>query len=347
MPKNKPANYINHIALVLDASSSMTKHAASLIKVADNQIAYLAKRSQELNQETRITVYVFADDVECVIYDMDVLRLPSIATLYNPYGNTALLSATMLSQDDLALTSEKYGDHAFLTFVLTDGEENASHRIHPVELRTTSADLKARLTNLPNNYTVACLVPDQRGRFEAQRMGFPTENIAVWDTSSARGVEEVGKKIQEATDSYMDMRSTGIRKTDTLFSTGATTLNKATVKAAKLSPIKNESYDLLDVDEDAPIREWVRKQNRNFVTGTCYYQLTKRETIQGYKEVAVREKSTGKVYVGTRSTFNDMLGLKDTDERVSPNFNPLFDVFVQSTSVNRKLVTGTKLLIFK
>lgn len=346
MPK-KPANYINHIDLVLDASSSMTKHAASLITVADNQISYLAKRSKELNQETRITVYVFADNVECVIYDMDVLRLPSIATVYDPYGNTALLAATKLALDDSALITQKYGDHAFLTFVLTDGEENASHRIRLAELRTTSDDLKARLTNLPDNYTIACLVPNQQAKFEAKRIGFPNENIAVWDTSSAQGIEEVGKKIREATDSYMTMRSTGGRKSDTLFSTGASALNKTTVKAAKLTPVTKDSFDLLDVTEDAPIREWVQNKGLNFVTGTCYYQLTKRETIQNYKEIAVREKSSGKIYVGTRSTFNDMLGLKDTDERVSPNFNPLFDVFVQSTSVNRKLVTGTKLLIFK
>jgi Mg-chelatase subunit ChlD len=51
-------NYINHIVMVLDMSGSMSPHARELIKVADGQIAHLARRSQELDQETRITVYV-------------------------------------------------------------------------------------------------------------------------------------------------------------------------------------------------------------------------------------------------------------------------------------------------
>lgn len=50
---NKAANYINHIALVLDASGSMQYLAQDVVKVADNQIAYLAQRSNELDQETR------------------------------------------------------------------------------------------------------------------------------------------------------------------------------------------------------------------------------------------------------------------------------------------------------
>jgi hypothetical protein len=67
-------NYINHVALVLDASSSMSHLSRKVVDVADQQIAYLARRSRELDQETRVTVYVFADKVECVIYDKDVLR---------------------------------------------------------------------------------------------------------------------------------------------------------------------------------------------------------------------------------------------------------------------------------
>lgn len=345
---NKATNYINHIALVLDASSSMKPHAASLIKVADNQIAYLAKRSQEMSQETRITVYTFASSVECVIFDMDVLRLPSIATLYHPYGNTALLSATMLSQNDLAYTFVKYGDHAFLTFVLTDGEENASMGYHlPPELKATTTQVQTKLTQLPDNYSVACLVPNQRGKFEAKRIGFPTDNIQVWDSSSEQGIAEAGEIIRAATDSYMTGRSEGMRKSTTLFSTSAGTVNKQAVKAAKLKALPTAKYELLTVDAADPIREWVLAKGHSFIIGTCYYQLTKRETIQPQKNIALREKSSGKIFTGDPTAVRDMLGLPDNEVRVSPDFNPLFDVFVQSTSVNRKLVPNTQLLMLK
>jgi Mg-chelatase subunit ChlD len=68
-------NYINHVVLVLDESASMTNHKRDLVRVADGQIEYLARRSQELDQETRVSVYVFSNEVKCLIYDKDVLRL--------------------------------------------------------------------------------------------------------------------------------------------------------------------------------------------------------------------------------------------------------------------------------
>src|SRR6188508_3210323 len=103
---------VNHVAFVLDGSSSMDIHAASVVKVVDAQTAYLARRSKEMDQETRVSVYVFADEVECLIYDTDVLRLPSIKDLYSPYGWTALLAATIKSQQDLAATGTLYGEHS-------------------------------------------------------------------------------------------------------------------------------------------------------------------------------------------------------------------------------------------
>lgn len=336
-PPKKIDNYINHVVLVLDHSASMTFHAEGLIKVADDHVADLAQASQTMNQETRVTIYSFGSTVECLVYDMDVLRLPSIRDLYHVSGNTALIDATLLAFDDLAMTPEKYGDHAFLLYVLTDGEENFS--------TNSPARLAERMAKLPDNWTVAGLVPDQRGVFSAKRVGFPAGNVAVWNTTSKDGIVEVGRAIKQATDNYMTMRSTGTKSTTTLFSTGVTAVNKATVKA-KLKALPKTSYDLVDVDAADPIREWVLGKGYQFLIGTCYYQLTKRESIQPQKNIAVLEKSTNKVYTGAEA--RDLLGLsKDVDDRVSPDFNPLFDIFVQSTSVNRKLVPGTKLLMFK
>lgn len=330
----------NHIALVLDASYSMKgDFERQLVKVADGLTSHLAKTSKELNQETRVSVFTFASrgSFKCIVWDTDVLRLPSIAKNYRTGGNTALVDATLESIGDLAMTPQKHGDHAFLIYVLTDGEENDSIN--------TSNQLASQMKTLADNWTVACLVPNQRGAFEAKRRGFPAQNVEVWDVNSMHGVEEVGKRITAATDTFMTLRSKGVRSTNKLFSTDADAVNKATIQAANLTPLDTKDYKLLAVDDAAPIREWVQGKGEVFLFGKCFYQLTKTEEIQEQKNVAIREKATNKVFVGADA--RGLIGLPQMTVKVKPKDNPEYDVFIQSTSVNRKLVPGTQLLLLK
>lgn len=329
-------NYINHIALVLDASGSMNFHSSAVVRVADTLMGHLALRSKEMDQETRVTVYTFDDVVKCCVYDKDVLRLPSIKTLYRIGGRTALIDATIKSQEDLSATAQLYGDHSFLTYVLTDGQENASHK-------HTAAQLKMLLDNQAANWTTGVFVPDASGVFEAKRFGFPAGNIATWDTASSQGIEEVGKIIRASTDSYMTARAAGVTGTRTLFSTGAEAVNSQTVAAAKLTPMATGSYVLVPVIRDTPIKEFVESAGLAFKVGKTFYELSKLETIQGNKDLAVVEKKTAKVYMGPG--VRKMIGLSDTTVRVKPNLNPEYKIFVQSTSLNRKLIAGTQVLL--
>lgn len=328
-------NLINHVALVLDASSSMHHLRDHVIRVADEQISYLARRSKELDQETRITVYTFSTTVRCLVYDMDVLRLPSLREMYLPNGMTALIDATLKSQDDLAQTPELYGDHSFLTFVITDGAENRS--------RASAADLRAHLMKLPDNWTVAVLVPDQVAKREAKQFGFPSENIAVWDATSTRGLEEGFETIRRATDTFMQSRASGTRGTRSLFSTGSDAVNADAIRAADLKPLAQDSYILIPVPHDASIREFVQNAGYTYRTGRAHYQLMKTETIQGNKELMVVEKRSGRAYSGPDA--RKIVGLPGMTVRVKPDHNPDFDIFVQSTSTNRKLIAGTRLLL--
>jgi hypothetical protein len=341
-------NYINHVALVLDASSSMSHLSRKVVEVADQQIAYLARRSRELDQETRVTVYVFADKVECVVYDKDVLRMPSLKQLYRAGGMTALLAAALKSQRELAQTAQLYGDHSFLTFVLTDGQENASHRCpdapsrDPRELVTAVAGM---IETQEDNWTLAVLVPDQMGKREAMQCGFPKENIAIWDATSTQGLEEAGQVIRQATEKFMVGRAQGIRGSRAVFSTGAAAVNKDTIKAAGLAPVNPSAYQLIPVTRDAGIRDWVVECGHTYRTGGAFYQLGKSEKIQARKQIAVLEKMTDRVYAGPEARA--LLGLPDSEVRVKPDHNDDFTIFVQSTSVNRKLVANTRLLLMK
>jgi hypothetical protein len=323
-------NHINHVVFVLDASSSMSTHSRELIKVADGQIAHLARRSTELDQETRVTVYSFDTQVRCLVYDKDVLRLPSIATLYRTRGMTALIDATMQGISDLGETPERYGDHAFLMFVLTDGEENASHRY-------VAGDLRDRLNRLPEHWTVGFLVPDFQGVAEAKRLGLPPANVAVWNATSAAGVVEVGETIRAATENFMQARSTGQRSTRSLFSTGADAVNKATVST--LTPLTPGSYFVKQADRD------YRMDEISPVLGRGFYRLQKREEIQAQKAICIRDKRTGQVYTGQQA--RDILGLPAMAVKVTPTYNPDYDVFVQSTAPNRKIPRGSEALVLR
>lgn len=332
---HKAQRLINHVALVLDGSGSMQRHRSNLIKVADEQIRHLALRSEELSQETRVSVYVFDDRVECLIFDMDVMRLPSIADLYSVRGMTALVDATLKSQEDLATTSQIYGDHAFLTFVLTDGMENAS--------RNSYVTLGRALDRAETNWSTGFLVPDSQGEAYVKRLGVSDGSIARWDASSATGINDAVGAIRTATDNFMTARTKGVRGTRSVFSTGVDAVNKATVSAA-LVPLSSNAYTLHPVNLAGRIDEFIRSMGQNYIAGMAYYQLTKSEKIQARKDIVVVEKGTNKAYSGPEARH--LIGLPDGKEiRVRPDANPLYDIYVQSTSLNRKLVPGTKVLV--
>jgi hypothetical protein len=335
---------INHIAMVLDMSLSMHPHRNDLITVADGQIAHLAQRSKELNQETRVSVFTFNNQASCIVWDKDVLRLPSIAEFYKPNGGTALIDATMLTIEDLAMTPEKYGDHAFLIFVLTDGEENSS-RTH------NSSGLQRRINALPDHWTVAALVPNALGKHEAKRFGFPGDNVSIWNPQDAGGVAEVGATIRQATESFMTNRAKGVRGSRAIFSVGADVLNTQTVAAAGLKPLNVDTYTIVHVDpklpEKTPVKQYVENElGLQFRVGTVYYELTQSERIQPTKKVLVQNKKSGHVYEGQQA--RDLLGLPDMEVRVKPDtVNRDYRVLIQSTSTNRHMDPNTTVLIMK
>lgn len=331
---HKAQRLINHVALVLDGSSSMSTHKAKLIEVADEQIRHLALRSEEMSQETRVSVYLFNNKVECLIFDMDVMRLPSIADLYRASGMTALVDSIIKSQDDLATTSQIYGDHAFLTFVLTDGMENAS--LHS----WTSVN---RYLKAGDNWTVGFLVPDSQGVAYMKRIGAAPESVAVWDASSSLGIVDAVSTIRTATDNFMRNRASGVRGSRGVFSTGVDAVNKQTVTST-LTPVND--YFALPVQYKSRIDDYVTAHTGRYVQGSAFYQLTKTENIQPQKQILVVDKKTGVVYGGFQA--RQLIGLPSTGTvRVRPDANPLYDIFVQSTSLNRNLMPNTKVLVRK
>jgi hypothetical protein len=112
--------------------------------------------------------------------------------------------------------------------------------------------------------------------------------------------------------------------------------------AQKLS---SNEFVFVPVNKTGPIKEVVESALGSYTIGHTYYQLTKSEEIQPQKELAIRDKNTGEVYSG--HGVRHMLGLPDAYVKVSPSSHRYFDIFVQSTSVNRKLLQGTEALVLR
>ena len=116
-----------------------------------------------------------------------------------------------------------------------------------------------------------------------------------------------------------------------------------------LFPVETAKFVQLTVKKRLPIRDFVESHGHKYVTGKAFYQHTKSETISVKKKILLQEKLSGQLFEG--NAVREMLGLnKETpDWNIHPsNFDrriaEFYRVFVQSTSVNRALVSNSLLL---
>jgi hypothetical protein len=118
----------------------------------------------------------------------------------------------------------------------------------------------------------------------------------------------------------------------------------------ELVPVIPGRFQTLTVDVDTPIKQFVEKYGADgvFEKGRGFYELTKAETVQQYKEVIMQNRETGEMFTGTQ--VREKLHLSPqtesggVNEKLHKSDASEFRIFVQSTSVNRKLIAGTTFL---
>jgi hypothetical protein len=156
-------------------------------------------------------------------------------------------------------------------------------------------------------------------------------------------VQQVGEAIRQATDTYMQARSTGVRGTRSLFTLHTENLTPTTVSSTLVEVPKTAYTEFTVSPSHTTIRDAVQAVTGSYRQGSTFYQLVKTENIQPQKEVAVKDKANGKLYSGRAA--RQLLGLPDAHARVAPTQHPNYDIFVQSTSSNRKLVPFTTAIV--
>lgn len=332
----------NHFAIVADASYSMKDLEQKVVQVIDGEIAHLAEqaRANPDQLETRISVYHFSNDVRCAIWDRDVLRVPSIRQHYRVDGDTALLDATAIAIRDLQKIPRIHGSHAFFLLVFTDGQENQSQHYR-------AEDIRRLLGQLADDrfWTVSILVPDRQGERYAQSLGFPAGNINIWDPNSKQGIEQVQRDLRTATQTFTEARLRGeTRVSGGVFRPNTANLTAANV-AQNLEPLlEGKDYVVLTPRTSTDVRSFVEAATgKRWRKGQPHYLLSKREDVQSYKTVLVRNRRTGRVYGGPNT--RSLLGLPAHDTPVAPDDHPEYDVFIASTAPNRRLVANHDLIL--
>jgi len=335
---------INHVAFVIDESGSMSRHQAAVVRVFDDQIKTLAEQSVKQEQETRVSLYLFnGTKTRCIAYDCDVLRLPSLKGQYSPTGGTPLIQATLLTLAELGQTPELHADHAFLVYVITDGEETVDRYPGNSNRRL----LQERFEHLKENWTVCALVPTDGAHRQCRELGFSTGNIQQWDCTSEAGLNDASNAVKAATQNYMTLRASGVRSSKNLFTPA---VGKRTDVVKKLKPV-TDAYTVFKATGSGreSIASFVeRATSKPYVIGSAFYELVKPETIQPHKKICLRTKPDGHLYSGNNDEIRHVLGLPVGGEiKVGPAELKDFQVFVESTSVNRYVVPNQDILVVK
>lgn len=336
----------NHVGLVIDNSASMQSVAGPARRAINAIIDELRTSAEKTGQDTRVTLMLFGDSVgRPQFYNADASMLKQFEHYHPDASGTALWDAVGSATQWLQRGAIPGDDNAFLLIVVTDGQDNCSIQYpsrNPVHLQHLIKQL-----NSTDRWTFTFQVPPGGTRAITERLGVPEGNVREWE-QSARGTEEVATYARSGLVSYFATRSAGGTKMDNFYRKTDLTGVSHRDLARNLDDLSGrfKIIKVAEKDDGAAIRPFVELKAKmlSYVTGCAFYQLTKTEDVQPQKAVLIMPKGTDKIYGGQQA--RDMIGIgQGSTVKVTPGDHAGFDVFVQSTSINRKLVGGTRVLV--
>ncbi len=342
--KSKP-KLTNHIAYIIDASGSMSSYKGDVVSTMQKKISDLIELHKTHKDNTTITFVSFNDKVTIheTMLNLDTMTDNSVINLFNkhlenyiPSGSTALVDAVISVLDRFEQSIDAHlPTTSFLLEVITDGYENASKQSRQV--------LRQKLTEAiaTDRVTIGFQVPIELVEETKNTLNLRDGEVIGWETSK-KGFERSYRATASGMAGYYKARGAGASSVKGLYAT-----NVATVKEVERNStdITNQTTAAI-ISKEIPIKEWYEtKYKTQYPIGHCFYQLTKRETIQRYKQILLRDKNTGEIYHTESRTLLNIPS--DKDIKVDPGNHRKYDIFIQSTSTNRKLVRGTTVIVWK
>lgn len=338
----------SYCGLIRDHSGSMRSIARAAARDYNSKIASIREASISNNQDTIVSVvecgYGSTDRVRRVVTNSSVSTLtPLVESSYQADGHGTPLwdSVGELIEMFESVPDLANKDVSFLVMAITDGAENAS-----LKYSASSLASKIRTLESTDRWTFVFRVPRGHGRVIAQKLGISEGNIQEWDQTE-KGVAVAAQRDAEAFTEYFKTRSLGATSTKKFYADLSNVTSKDV--AVALTDISAEvSLWPVSINEDGTaIRDFVEKRLNGapMLKGASFYQLTKTEPeVQDHKRIIIRDKTTNAVFEGAAA--RQMLGLPTYGSiRLAPqSHSSNFDIFVQSTSVNRKMTKGTNVV---
>lgn len=318
-----------HVIMVIDASGSMAHIHQQVVDSFNAEIEGLRKASAANPGagETFVTIWAFDYDGTMIANHVPLADVPEMN--YNGYsasGGTALYHTLE------AAVHNASPDEAHLLLVITDGDDTQGG----YEAWTNAYRRLDRST-----WTFVLRGP--RGSAAKLSNFFPKDNCLEW-SGAAEYVEASGSTVSSF-GGYYAQRSTGVTSTKTFFKPD---LSK--VKGSDLRFMLQEvdgQYRKFAVDRECAINAFVEyKTGKGYVPGSAYYQLTKPEDIEEGRALLLRHRDTGTLYGG--QNVRNVVSMPSVGiVKAKPGNMGEYDLFVESHSLNRRLVRGTDIYVKK
>lgn len=327
----------NYIAIVLDVSGSMGPYKHQVIDILNETIKSIKNNK---DQENYISLLTFNTSIN-ELFSCVPSELTKFINYYDIHtsGGTALLDGMVKAIQNLKKDSDyKDADASFLVIGLTDGDENSSI-IDPrgVHLKELIKDCEK-----DGRWTITFQVPKGNSDY-LTKFGLSRNNIREWEQTTT-GLQETHQSLAAGMTNYFNVRSKGTRSLSTFY-TDASQISKTTLKKDLINV--SDQFENYVTSKEEVIRQFVeRKTKRPYHLGIAFYQLMKNEKVQSNKEILIQDKTTKAIYGGNEA--RELIGLPvGQDAKVIPGNHANYEIYVQSTSVNRILPRGTKVLVRK
>lgn len=318
---------ITYVSLVVDASGSMASLRGPASDAFNSQLDSIKGEAYKNKQATAVSVYRFGSYVECICerqHPEGVKRFSGseIGTL----GMTALRDAIATAMRDMR-SYPQAENTANLIIVITDGFENES-TISKALLTQQIAD--AQKTG-EWSFVVTCPASSVQA---VQALGIPGGNIQSWDGTAVE-LKTKSAAVNAGISGYYATRSTGKKSTASFFA------DVGGIGERDLKDVTSQ-FRTWVVPSEADIAEVADKKFGGYILGHGFYELTKSERVQPHKKLLLRHIKSKRIFEGPIRAF--LKADPNEDIRLKPGNQGDYRVYVQSTSMNRKLVRGSTLI---